>query len=42
MMLKVKLQHFGHLMLRADSLKNTMILGKTEGKRRGNKGKMVG
>ena len=34
-MLKVKLWHFGHLMLRADSLEKTMILGKTEGGRRG-------
>ena len=31
----VKLQHFGHLMQRANSLKKTMMLGKTEGKRRG-------
>ena len=34
MMLKLKLQYFGHLMRRADSLKNTLILGKIEGKRR--------
>ena len=33
-MLKLKLQHFGHLMRRADSLEKTLILGKTEGKRR--------
>ena len=32
-MLKVKLWHFGHLMLRADSLEKTMILGKIEGGR---------
>ena len=32
--LKVKLQYFGHLMQRADSLEKTMRLGKTEGKRR--------
>ena len=30
---KLKLQYFGHLMQRADSLKNTLKLGKTEGKR---------
>ena len=35
-MLKVKLQYFGHLMERADSLEKTLMLGKTEGgKRRG-------
>ena len=33
-MLKVKLQYFGHLMRRADSLEKTLMLGKTEGKRR--------
>ena len=33
-MLKVKLQIFGHLMRRADSLKNTLMLGKIEGRRR--------
>ena len=33
-MLKVKLQYFGHLMQRADSLENTQILGKIEGRRR--------
>ena len=33
-MLKLKLQHFGHLMGRADSLEKTLMLGKTEGKRR--------
>ena len=32
--LKLKLQYFVHLLRRADSLENTMILGKTEGKRR--------
>ena len=32
--LKLKLQHFGHLMWSADSLEKTLILGKTEGKRR--------
>ena len=33
-MLKVKLQYFGHLMQRTDSLEKTLILGKTEGRRR--------
>ena len=33
-MLKLKLQHFGHLMRRDDSLEKTLILGKTEGRRR--------
>ena len=33
-MLKLKLQYFGHLMRRADSLEKTSILGKTDGKRR--------
>ena len=33
-MLKLKLQYFGHLMGRADSLKKTLMLGKTEGKRK--------
>ena len=33
--LKLKLQSFGHLMLRADSLEKTLMLGKMEGKRRG-------
>ena len=33
-MLKVKLQYFGHLMQRADSLEKTQILGKIEGRRR--------
>ena len=33
LMLKLKLQYFGHLMQRADSLENTMVLGKIEGKR---------
>ena len=34
MMLKLKLQYFGHLMLRADSLEKTLMLGKIEGRRR--------
>ena len=33
-MLKLKLQHSGHLMRRADSLEKTLILGKIEGRRR--------
>ena len=34
-MLKLKLQYFGHLMRRADSLEKTLMLGKIEGRRRG-------
>ena len=34
-MLKLKLQYFGHLMRRADSFEKTLMLGKTEGGRRG-------
>ena len=33
-MLKLKLQYFGHLMQRADSFEKTLMLGKTEGRRR--------
>ena len=33
-MLKLKLQYFGHLMRRADSLEKPLMLGKTEGRRR--------
>ena len=33
-MLKLKLQYLGHLMRRADSLEKTLMLGKTEGRRR--------
>ena len=33
-MLKLKLQYFGHLIRRADSLKKTLMLGKIEGRRR--------
>ena len=33
-MLKLKLQYFGHLMQRTDSLEKTLVLGKTEGRRR--------
>ena len=34
LMLKLKLQYFGHLMSRADSLEKTLMLGKIEGRRR--------
>ena len=34
-MLKLKLQYFGHLMLRTDSLEKILMLGKIEGRRRG-------
>ena len=34
LMLKLKLQYFGHLMRRADSLEKILMLGKTEGRRR--------
>ena len=34
LMLKLKLQYFGHLMQRADSFENTLMLGKIEGRRR--------
>ena len=36
LMLKLKLQYFGHLMGKADSLENPLMLGKTEGRREGN------
>ena len=35
LMLKLKLQYFGHLMQRNDSLEKTLMLGKTEGRKRG-------
>ena len=35
LMLKLKLKYFGHLMQRADSLEKTLMLGKTEDRRRG-------
>ena len=35
LMLKLKLQYFGHLMRRANSLEKTLMLGETEGKREG-------
>ena len=37
LMLKLKLQYFGHLMQRTDSLEKTLMLGKIEGRRRGQK-----
>ena len=39
-MLKLKLQHFGHLMLRTDSFEKTLMLGKIEGRRRGQQRRM--
>ena len=38
LMLKLKLQYFGHLMQRTDSLEKTLMLKKTEGRRRGDRG----
>ena len=35
LVLKLKLQYFGHVMQRADSLEKTLMLGKIEGRRRG-------
>ena len=35
LMLKLKLQYFGHLIQKTDSLDKTLMLGKTEGRRRG-------
>ena len=40
LMLKLKLQYFGHLMGRADSLEKTLLLGKIEGRRRREQQKM--
>ena len=40
LMLKLKLQHFGHLIRRADLLEKTLMLGKTEGGRRRGRQKM--
>ena len=43
LMLKLKLQYFGHLLRRADSFEKTLILGKIEGRRRrGRQDEMVG
>ena len=39
-MLKLKVQYFGHLMLRTDSLEKTLMLGKIEGRRRRGKQRM--
>ena len=40
LILKLKLQYFGHLMGSADSLEKTLMLGETEGKRRGERQRM--
>ena len=40
LMLKLKLQYFGHLIWRADSLEKTLMLGKIEGRRRRGRGRM--
>ena len=40
-MLKLKLQYFGHLMQRADSLEKTLMLGNIEGRRRRGRQKMI-
>ena len=40
LMLKLKLQHFGHLMRRANSFEKTLMLGKIEGRRRGGRQRM--
>ena len=40
-MLKLKLQYFGHLMQRADSLEKTLMLGEIEGRRRGGQQRMI-
>ena len=40
LMLKLKLQYFGHLMQRTDSLRKTLMLGKIEGRRRRGQQKM--
>ena len=42
LMLKLKLQYFGHLMRRADSLEKTLMLGKIEDKRRAAEDEMAG
>ena len=42
LMLKLKLQYFGHLMWRTDSFENTLMLGKTEGRRRRGQQRMRG
>ena len=40
LVLKLKLQYFGHLMRRADSFEKTLMLGKTEGRRKRGKQRM--
>ena len=40
LMLKLKLQYFGHLLRRADSLEKTLMLGKIEGRKRGGRQRM--
>ena len=40
LMLKLKLQYFGHLMRRADSLEKTLMLGKFEGSKEGDRQRM--
>ena len=40
-MLKLKLQYFGHLMRRTDSLEKTLMLGKIEGRRRRGQQRMI-
>ena len=40
-MLKLKLQYFGHLMRRTDSLEKTLMLGRTEGRRRRGRQRMT-
>ena len=40
-MLKLKLQYFGHLMQRANSIEKTLMLGKIEGKRRRGRQRMI-
>ena len=42
LILKLKLQYFGHQMRRADSFEKTLMLGKIEGRRRRGEDKMVG
>ena len=41
LMLKLKLQHFGHLMQRTDSLEKTLMLGKIEGRKRRGSSRMT-
>jgi len=42
LMLKLKLQYFGHLMQRVDSLEKTLMLGQIEGRKRTTEDEMVG